>query len=242
MKSLINEVSIRKIIHPILLSILLLAFVPTILGKDFWKEKSYKEWSEKECSELLQNSPWAKGYTEQAAMPILSRGGRTLSDDKPPYIKYQVQLRSVLPVRQAIIRMAQIAQKYDDLKPEQKQQFDKQAESFLAQNMNTLVVVYITYETNQPEVYIDTAHDLKSSTTDILKNIVYLYGSKGERVPLQQYVPPQGAQRSFQFYFPRQYKGKEILDPSDKVLYLEFGSINIEFKTDKMQLNGKVEY
>jgi hypothetical protein len=138
--------------------------------------------------------------------------------------------------------MAQIAQKYDDLKPEQKQQFDKQAESFLSQNMSGLVVVYISYETNQPEVYLDSAHDLKSSTTDTLKNIVYLYGSKGERVPLQQYVPPQGAQRSFQFYFPRQYKGKDILDPDDKKLNLEFGSVIMEFKTDMMQLNGKFVY
>lgn len=242
MKSLTNEVSIRKIVHPTLLAILLLALAPAVFGKDFWKEKNYKDWSEKECKQLLQKSPWAKEYTQQDAMPILKREGKTLSDDKPPYLTYQVQLRSALPVRQGIIRMAQIAQKYDDLKPEQKQQFDKQAESFLAQNMSTLVVVYITYETNQPEVYIDTAHDLKSSTTDILKNIVYLYGSKGERVPLQQYVPPQGAQRSFQFYFPRQYKGKELLDPNDKALYLEFGSIIIEFKTDMMQLNGKFDY
>ena len=66
MKSLMNEVSIRKIVPPVLLPILLLVLVPTILGKDFWKEKSYKEWSEKECSEMLQNSPWARDYTQQS--------------------------------------------------------------------------------------------------------------------------------------------------------------------------------
>jgi hypothetical protein len=242
MKSLMNEVSIRKIVHTVLLPILLLALVPTILGKDFWKEKSYKEWSEKECNEMLQNSPWARDFTQQSEMPILQRGGRTLSDDKPPYLKYQIQFRSALPVRQAIIRMAQITQKYDALKPEQKQQFDKQAESFLAQDMSKMVIVYITYETNQPNVYLDETHDLKSMTTDILKNIVYLYGSGGDRVPLAQFVAPQGGQRSFQFYFPRQYNGKEILGPEDKALNLEFGSIYMGFKTDKMQLNGKVEY
>ena len=50
MKSLMNQVSIRKIVPPVLLPILLLVLVPTILGNDFWNEKSYKEWSEKECS------------------------------------------------------------------------------------------------------------------------------------------------------------------------------------------------
>ena len=241
MKSLMNEVSIRKIVHPTLLPILLLALVPAIFGNDFWKEKSYKEWSEKECSEMLQNSPWARVYTQQSAMPIMGRDDRTLSNDKPPYLKYQVQFRSALPVRQAIIRMAQIAQKYDDLKPEQKQQFDKQAESFLAQDMSKVVLVYINYETNQPSVYLDKTHDLKSTTTEMLKNGVYLYGSKGERVPLEQFVAPQGAQRSFQLIFPRQYQGKEILGPEDKSLNLEF-PIYMEFKTDKMKIDGKVEY
>jgi hypothetical protein len=138
--------------------------------------------------------------------------------------------------------MAQIDQKYDDLKPEQKQQFDKQAESFLAQDMSKMVIVYITYETNQPTVYLDAGHDLKSTTTEMLKNSVYLYGSNGDKAPLDQYIAPQGARRSFQFIFPRQYKGKEILAPKDKGLNLQFGTIYMEFKTDKMQLNGKVEY
>ena len=71
---------------------------------------------------------------------------------------------------------------------------------------------------------------------------MYLYGSKGDKVPLAQFVAPQGAQRSFQFIFPRQYRGKEILGPEDKSLNLEFVGIYMEFKTDKMQINGKVEY
>jgi len=71
---------------------------------------------------------------------------------------------------------------------------------------------------------------------------VYLYGTKGDRVPLARFVPPQGAQRSFQLIFPRRYKDKEILRPEDKSLNLEFSGIYMEFKADKMQFNGKVEY
>ena len=191
---------------------------------------------------MLQNSPWARDYTQQSEMPILqSDQGRTLSDSKPPYVKYKVQFLSALPVRQAIIRMTQIDQKYDDLKSEQKQQLDQQAESFLAQDMSKKVIVYITYETNQPPVYLDKIHDLKSTTTEMIIYRVHLYGSKGEKVPLEQFVAPQGAQRSFQLIFPRQYHGKEILGPEDKSLNLEF-PIYMEFKTDKMKIDGKVEY
>ena len=241
MSSLMHEVSIRKKVPPMYLPILLLVLVPTILGQDYWKGKSYREWSEKECREMLQNSPWSRDFTVTDVV-IMGTSDSTLSDSMQPYQKYQVQFRSALPVRQAIIRMAQIVQKYDDLKPAQKKQFDQQAESFLAQDLSQMVIVYVTWATNMPTLNLELANEWKSLTTESLKNRVYLYGSKGDKVPLAQFVAPQGAQRSFQFIFPRQYRGKEILGPEDKSLNLEFVGIYMEFKTDKMRIDGKVEY
>jgi hypothetical protein len=241
MGSFMNEVSIRKIVPPIYLSILSLALVPAIMGQDYWKVKSYKEWSEKECREMLEHSPWSRDYTETDVV-IMGTSDSTLSDSKQPYLGYQIQFRSAMPVRQAIIRKAQMDQKYDDLKPEQKKLFDQQAESFLAQDLSQMVIVYVTWATNMPTLNLDKANYWKSQTTESLKNLVYLYGSKGDKVPLKQFVAPQGAQRSFQFIFPRQYRGKEILGPEDKSLNLEFVGIYMEFKTDKMQINGKIEY
>jgi len=241
MSSFMNEVSIRKIVLPMYLTILLLVLVPTILGQDYWKVKSYKEWSEKECREMLEHSPWSRDYTETDVV-IMGTSDSTLSDSKQPYLKYQIQFRSAMPVRQAIIRKAQMDQKYDDLKPEQKKLFDQQAESFLAQDLSQMVIVYVTWATNMPTLNLELANDWKSQTTESLKNRVYLYGSKGDKVPLKQFVAPQGAERSFQFIFPRHYRGKEILGPEDKSLNLEFVGIYMEFKTDKMQINGKVEY
>ena len=241
MSSFMNEVSIRKIVLPMYLTIVLLVLVPTILGQDYWKVKSYKEWSEKECREMLEHSPWSRDFT-QTDVVIMGTSDSTLSDSKQPYQKYQVQFRSAMPVRQAIIRMAQIVQKYDALKPEQKKQFDQQAESFLAQDLSQMVIVYVTWATNMPTLNLELANEWKSQTTESLKNRVYLYGSKGDKVPLKQFVAPQGAERSFQFIFPRNYRGKEILGPEDKSLNLEFVGIYMEFKTDKMQIDGKVVY
>lgn len=238
LRSGFSIVGIISCMTPLIVSIVL---VPSISGKDFWHEKSYKEWSEKECQRILQNSPWARDYTEKN-VSIMGSDDRTLSDGGQPYRKFQIQFRSALPVRQAIIRLAQITNQYDDLKPELKQQFDQQAESFLSQDMGPIVIVYVIYETNIPTLYLSLTQEWKSRTTEMLKNTVYLYGSKGDKVPLQQYVPPQGDQRSFQFIFPRQYQGKEILGPEDESIKLEFGSIFMEFNTDKMKVNGKVEY
>lgn len=251
MGALMNRISIRKIIPAIVLLMLLLVLVPTILGKDFWIEKNYKKWSERECRKMLQNSPWSKDETVQAVR-IMSQDDRILADGGQPYLKYQLQLRSALPVRQAIIRLAQIAQKYDDLKPEQKQMFDQQAESFLAQDLSQWVIVYVTFDTNIPTLDLSLRQAWQIQTADQLKNLVYLYGSKGDKVPIERFVPPQPNQRSFQFIFPRQYQGKEILGSEDKSLYLEFPNIGgagsgssggpKEFKTDKMRFGGKVEY
>ncbi len=79
---------------------------------------------------MLTDSPWVEDLTLVAEGIQLSAGA---SDDGQQFsIKYQVQFRSALPVRQAMVRQMQLAQKYDTLGPEQKQQFDQSAKSFLS--------------------------------------------------------------------------------------------------------------
>jgi len=69
---------------------------------------------------------------------------------------------------------------------------------------------------------MELARHWQSQSTDLLKNNVFLRNSRGEQVPLAQFNPPQGAERSFQFIFPRQINGKPFVDPEDKSLQLEF--------------------
>ncbi len=234
-----------------LLPVLFLAVVPAILGEDFWEKKEYKEWSEKDCRKMLSDSPWSKDYTIQDVQIRGAKDDRQ-SDSLQPFVTYQVQLRSALPVRQAMVRMAAIAQKYDDLASEQRQQFDKSAELFLAQDLSQVVVVYMTYQTNSQPVGLELARHWQSQSLDLLKNVVFLRGSKGDQVPLAQFAAAQGGERAFQFVFPRQINGQEILGPDDKELKLEFpypkagsipeGKAFMEFKTKDMQFDGKVAY
>lgn len=234
------------------LAILFLVSVSTSLGADFWEKKNYKEWSQKECTKLLEDSPWSKQFTLTRVTVMDDSTDRTSSDSQQPYIKYQVQFRSAMPVRQAIVRQMQLAQKYDSLAPEQKQQFDKSAEQFLAANMENAVVVYVTYATNSQPNDLELARYWQSQTTEVLKNYVYLTPGKGNKVYLGQYVVSQGGQRDFQFVFPRQVDGKPILNPTDKSLKLEFtlpvvgrmgdGRAFMEFKVEKMIFEGNIAY
>lgn len=233
----------------------LLAFifsaVPATQGKDFWENSEYKEWSQKECRKMLEDSPWAEKY-ENTSIDV-NRADPTSADGAPPYVRYRVQLRSALPIRQAIVRQTQIANNYDDLTAEQQQAIDKQTDSFLNTSYDDYVVVYITYETNTPRnVISQLVRHWQTQTTDMLKFSVFLGGSKSEKVPLEQYVVSQSAEQFIQFVFPRKVNGQDLLQPEDKELILEFpvpaagrvggGKVFVEFKTKKMIYNDKLEY
>ncbi len=229
------------------------ASVQASLGADFWEKKEYTKWSAKECQKMLTDSPWAKEYKQQQVIVSSSarddamRGGET-----NPYIVYHMQLRSALPIRQAIVRQMQLARNYDQLTDEQKQEFDKQTDGFLNANFDNAVVVYAVYASNIQQNDIQLSRHWQMQTTELLQNNVFLRGSKGDKVPIASFYVEQGDLREFQFVFPRKIDGKEILGPEDKSLQLEFsypivgnmgdGRGYLEYKTKKMNYKGKLEY
>jgi hypothetical protein len=176
---------------------------------------------------------------------------RTSTDGQQPFIKYQVQFRSALPVRQAIVRQMQIVNKYESLSPEQRQAFDKQAEGFMNSIPENAVVVSVTYSTNDRNRDQELAQYWQSKTTDLLKTSVYLTG-KNTKVPIARFAVGQGAERTFQFVFPREVDGKPLITPQDKSIKLEFtypvfqgfgsGQGFLEFKVEKMIFNGNIAY
>ena len=226
------------------------------VGADFWENKQYDKWSQKECIKMLQNSPWSQDFTLLDSS--LQQSTKSSDDGQQFYIKYQMQFRSALPVRQALVRQMQIAQKYDSLAPEQKQQFDQSANAFLSSQFADAVVLYMTYETNSQTKDMELARYWQTQTTDLLKNSVFLRNSRGDQVALAQFNVNQGGERSFQFIFPRQVNGKPLVSPEDKSLMLEFtypvvdipggygklgdGRGFMEFKPKKMVFQGELVY
>lgn len=234
----------------LLISVLLFAGV-TLYAKEVWETKPPDEWSQRDCQKLLTNSPWAKELSLVGA-DYGQGGGAASSDAQAPYITYTIRLTSAEPVRQAVVRQMKILNKYDSLPAEQKQEFDRSTQAFLAGPPSDYVVATVSFETNHRDFLRDLLRHWQSQTTDLLQNSVYLSGSKGEKVRLAQFVPVQGANQEFQFVFPRSVDGKEVLQPDDKALHLEFdypqvgrlgnGKGFIEFKTNKMKINNEVVY
>ena len=230
-----------------LISIFLFAGV--VVAKDFWETTAFVQWSQKDCQKMLDDSPWVK---ELALVSAFGGGGGAATDSQAPYIKYKIQLRSAAPVRQAIVRQRQIEEKYDSLPDDKKQAFDQSVESFLLGPGSEFVVVQVSFSTNNRDYLRDLNRHWETQTTELLRNSVFLSVPKGEKVPLARFVPGASVSQEFQFVFPREVNGREILKPGDKAIQLEFaypvvGSLGdgrgfLEFKTDKMKINNEVSY
>jgi hypothetical protein len=230
------------------LSALFFVSISTAVGAEFWETKDYTQWTDKECARLLTDSPWAQ------KLELVKAGylGNSEGAEGQSYVRYNIILVSALPIRQAQVRQAQIANKYDSLSAEQKQAFDKQTEGFLAADYSDKIVVNISYSTNVQQLYQDLARYWQSQTTQAFSNSVFLVPGKGERAQLMEYKPPQGASRDFTFIFPREVKGNPLLSDQDKGLSLEFtyppvgfmgdGRGFIEFKVKKMMIKGGIIY
>ena len=228
-----------------LLAVFALVALAAAQSGEFWQKKEYRQWSEKECRKLLEDSPWAGRHTlTQILIEPLQRPGIDRQEPNPaspdvripnpgrsddtgrarearPEITYQAQFRSALPIRQAQVRLEQIRVNYDQLRPELKRVADQRAESFLGVRFPETVVVRVSYSSNVQLADRELARHWQTQTTDILKNFVFLIGG-GEKVPLLRYWVAEGAGREFQLTFPREYKGRPLVTSNDKMLQLEF--------------------
>ena len=245
-----TQVFVSRIYNILFVLILATLRVQVAFCADFWEKKDYTEWSEKECRKMLTDSPWAKQYI--LTQTVGPTGGATPLGQNLRRVIYQIQLYSALPIRQAIVRQNQIAHKYEQLSPEQKQQLDRQAEPLLKADNQDVVVLNISYGTDYQPYETDLAQYWQIQTTDFLKSSTYLKASKDVKVPLSNFVILGTVRQGFRFLFPRKFEGREILGPDDKALQLEFICPEIgrtgdkisfvEFKTKKMLFKDKIEY
>jgi hypothetical protein len=231
--------------------LLLLASLASAQSKDFWQKKDYRQWTDKECRKILEDSPWASQYSvSQVFIDPIATDSTVRERQSNPTIEYKVQIRSAPPVRQALVRLSQINAKYDAMPEDGRKAFDQSTEKFLSARDPKLIVIHVSYTATVQNDDRDLARHWHSQNTETLKNFVFLIVG-GVKVPLSIYRPGEGASREFQFVFPREYNGRPVVGPGDKSLMLEFNHPNIrgtaarvliEFKIEKMMMQGTPVY
>src|SRR5262249_44635079 len=178
----------RKLLQA-LLFVHLLGLIGLAQSKDFWVKKDYRTWTDKECLKLLDDSPWANHYAfAQIYIDPLQTNSTDRERQQNPSIEYKVQIRSALPVRQALVRLSQINNKYDQMTEEGRKAFDQNAEKFLSGGSRDLIVMHVRYSATVQNDDRDLSRHWRNQTIDTLKNFTYLIAG-GEKVPLSGFRP-----------------------------------------------------
>lgn len=207
---------------------LLVLFVATALfAGDPWEEKDYQKWSEKDCDKVLERSPWTDEYILRSNI-IEPIGGATAADraerasNVTPEVVYEAQIRSALPVRQAVVRKAQINAGFDTMTLEQKKSFMERAQAYLAATYPDTILIYVTYRSNIDAYDRELAFYWQEQTLETIRQHIFLSGA--ERVFPLEFKSGEGGRRTLELVFPRQLDGRPVITPETKSLSLEFRS------------------
>lgn len=224
-------------------SVLLLA-ASAVLARDFWEEP-FEKWTREQVLKMLSDSPWAQSETFTGAIDSKDAG---MTGEKELFYRFNARFFSALPVREAYVRMARLMNNYDQMAPDQRQEFDKRFQRALNLEVADRVIVAVDYSTNDP----NTARDLRSAfelaTADTLKQRVYLISQKLGRVELREYFPPSADGTGAKLIFPRTVNGQPIFGSQDKEIRFDFTApvtnqrIFLTFKSAKMMYKGELSY
>jgi hypothetical protein len=258
--------------------VVLVIAVLTVRAEDFWIKKPWNQWSKDECNKILTDSPWSRKWskasvTVSAALPGSSgQSSEGAGGEKSPEVFYYVQLRSSLPVREAVVRQQQI-QGYAKLNDAQKKEFDAKAESLFNNSYDDVILVHVDYGSNVQTFEREMAVYWKNIREDSIPVDFYLINERGDRLTPARFVSPKNGTYAFDLVFPRLKNNEPVVRQGDKQLEIQFinpavgtqsqatsgagGSataldpsigvfgrerVLIQFKLDKMMVNGKLSF
>ena len=209
--------------------------------KEDWQSKPFNQWTEKEARKVLSDSPWSR--TVASSGPMVNFGTYGVNTPTPDKV-YVARLRSALPVRQAILRLRQLKEKYDSMSDGDKARFDEKN--------RPLVECPACADNYVISLIPPRAADTRSPTTEKMKLFVQLMDDRGQRRELVHFVPTKATGEEVVFFFPRfDDKGQPLLTPASKRLVFTIDTASIgmdatiqrfEFDVSKMTDGGRVVF
>ena len=222
----------------------ILIVAPLSGAKDFW-EQSYENWNRGQVVTMLNHSPWAQGQNIRVPIQGINSG---INGEKEWTLDVIVRFFSALPIREAYVRMAELMNNYDEMAPDQKQEFAKRFSRALKLDVNTRVIVAADVASNVAETDRDLKRYFATATVDTLKQNVYLITPKQGRIQLIEYYPPSADGTGAKFIFPRNVNGNASVEQGDKQITLELyippvnQKVRVDFKVAEMSYQGELSY
>jgi hypothetical protein len=207
---------------------------------------------------MLNDSPWAQTQTEtDTSQRLYSRTAEpTLSSDRTTAgttarlargavnqeinFRFQVRFFSARPVRQALARLMEIEQK-------PRAEVLAKLHSFAEMKSGRSIIVTVSFDFKEPGYAGSVMQAFNSATTSTLKNNSYLERSDGQRLFLEEYVPPGKDGFGARFIFPREIDGAPFLNPNSGEVrfHAEYPlgpQVDRRFKVADMGYKGALEY
>jgi len=224
------------------------------------KSKPWTEWTEKEATKILNDSPWGQTETEVAAGAgpastsaitqttagrredqRLSAANNVESGETKarPSISYRVRFLSAKPVRAAFVRMIEL----QGATPE------KVAElrTFVDRDFADYIVISLSVDGNDRKRLGLATEEINAVDEVALQKNAYLERKDGTRLFLTNYRAPVPDGLGAKLVFPRFVNGKPFIESSSGEVrfVLEMGKtikLSRKFKVADMMYEGKLEY
>lgn len=222
---------------------------------DFWVKKDWKQWTTADCKKLLEDSPWAhrkllENESNVTRLPSASNAGVGASPGSTDAnnsgtgeVNYVVQIRSALPIHEALIRQAQIDKQYEKMSAADQKAFDVQTDALYKVKDDTLVV-HVRYYANRDPLGTDLDKSWKSLPMDTVPSDMALISSNGTKVTPLSFVLDKDGKGEFDMTFPRKefasgLKSFKLQIPHPALGDFPAQKVTVEFKLDKMSFDGK---
>lgn len=182
-----------------------------LAAAEFWEKKDYQQWTEKDCTKLLTNSPWAHSNSFRRNANI----GSTFTGERETTEIIYFRVLSARPVRMALARL-QLLERPDD------EALRQQVEAFLASPQGDQIVIQISYKGipgTTPQLH--ELHRFFGQATLAAFHGNTTLSSKEVTVPIREYLPWGPDRPNAAFVFPRyDESGKPYFDGSEDSITL----------------------
>lgn len=202
--------------------------VLTASADDFWVKKEWKQWSKQDCDKILHDSPWTTKWAKSQTMlsdavgSVSGAAQEGAGGETSIEMDYFIQDRSSLAVRQAVVRQAQINQKYDQLDDAHKKAFDDQAGALLSKTYDDVIFIHVEYKSNVVTFERQMATYWQGIPDGTVPVDLYMINARNERIDAVKFVSPHTGADYFDIYFPRLKNGEPVVQDSDKSFSLQF--------------------
>jgi hypothetical protein len=210
-----------------------------------WSKKPYTEWSEKDATKLLNDSPWCQTQAVTDTSQMTGQGRADSGQSRVQEVvnvNLRIRFLSAKPTRQAISHLMELTNR-----EKISAQLAERLKAFAAADFPDYIVITVTSESDKASRLLQqTQASFYKLTTSELRNNTYLL-SGGQRVFIKEYQPPGNDGLGARYIFPRTVDGKPFITPEsgDVLFHSEPAgatALNMRYKVKDMMYGGKLEY